>query len=131
MNRSLLVIDDDERIALVLQRSLRDYAVDVATSAEEALERVAARSFDGILCDLALPGRDGIAFFAEVADVRPGQEDRVRFMTGGAMSERDSTFLAHNAGRVLEKPFELERLRRFVRDFVGGPARDLPSMATR
>ena len=122
MNPSLLVIDDDERIALVLQRALRNYVVDVAGSAEEGLERVAARAFDGILCDLALPGRDGIAFFAEVADVRPGQEARVRFMTGGPMSERDTSFLARNADRVLEKPFELERLRRFVRELVGTPS---------
>lgn len=129
MRPSLLIIDDDEHLGVVLQRVLRGYEIAIVTSAEDGLALVAERSFDGILCDLSLPGKGGADFFAGVAELRPGQEARVRFITGGATDRESERFLRDHPGAVLHKPFELERLRQFVADLVGTPQVPLPLLA--
>jgi len=121
MRTSLLIIDDDEHLGVVLQRVLRGYDAVFVTSAEDGLLRVAERPFDGILCDLTLPGKSGADFFAKVAQLRPGQERRVRFMTGGATDDDAELLIARNPGAVLHKPFELEKLRQFVADLTTAP----------
>jgi len=121
MRASLLIIDDDEHLGMVLQRVLRGYDVVLVTSAEDGLARVAERCFDGILCDLSLPGKSGADFFAKVAQLRPGQERSVRFMTGGATEDDTELLIARNPAAVLHKPFELDRLRQFVADLIAVP----------
>lgn len=114
MRRSLLIIDDDEHVAAILQRILRGYDLVIAPSAEEGLARVGERAFDAVLCDLGLPGVSGTEFYARVADLRPGLERRVRFITGGATDESAIAFVAAHEDDVLHKPFEIDKLRRFV-----------------
>ncbi len=121
MRATLLIIDDDEHLGVVLKRVLRNYDIEVVMSAEDGLLRVAERPFDGILCDLSLPGKSGIDFLASVAQLRPGQERRVRFITGGATALDAELFIARNPSAILHKPFELDRLRQFVADLVQAP----------
>ena len=127
MRPSLLIIDDDEHVGVILERVLAGYDIALATSAEEGLARVAERSFDGILCDLSLPGKSGVDFFTRVAELRPGQERRVRFITGGATEDDVVHFVDRNPAVVLQKPFELKRLRSFVAELVSD---DSPITAT-
>src|SRR5271163_29893 len=55
-NRSLLVLDDEESIRMLLSEGLsaQGMIVDCAATTEEALERIARRSYDVLLCDLNL-----------------------------------------------------------------------------
>ena len=121
MRATLLIIDDDEHLGVVLKRVLRNYDIELVMSAEDGLLRVAERAFDGILCDLSLPGKSGIDFLAAVAQLRPGQDRRVRFITGGATELDAELFITRNPASILHKPFELERLRQFVADLVDSP----------
>jgi len=115
---SILVIDDDESVGIILRRALRAYDVALAHSAEEGLDRVSSQAFDGILCDLTLPGDSGATFLRKVAALRPGQERRVRFMTGGATDEETQALVADHPDAVIHKPFEIAQLRKFVADLV-------------
>jgi len=115
---TILVIDDDESVGVILRRALKSYDVALALSAEEALNIVSMQAFDGILCDLTLPGDSGATFLRKVAALRPGQELRVRFMTGGATDEDTLALVAEHPEAVIHKPFEIEHLRRFVADLV-------------
>ena len=58
----VLVVEDDEEIALVLQRSLRleGYEVRIAGDGEAALDQSAAFNPDLVILDLGLPKLDGI-----------------------------------------------------------------------
>lgn len=114
MRRSILIIDDDEHVAAILQRILRGYELVIAPNAEDGLALVSERAFDAVLCDLGLPGVSGTEFYAKVADLSPGLERRVRFITGGATDESGIAFVAAHEGEVLHKPFEIDKLRRFV-----------------
>ncbi len=110
----ILIIDDDETVTLVMKRVLRDYDVSVARSTEEGLVRVADSAFDAILCDLTLPGESGAAFYLKVKALGPNQEQRVRFITGGATDAETLAAIDAAPERVLHKPFENDALRTFV-----------------
>jgi putative nucleotidyltransferase with HDIG domain len=58
---SILVVDDEEAVATVLARGLTyaGYDVDVAHSSQEALERLADRTFDVLLTDIHMPRMKG------------------------------------------------------------------------
>ena len=59
----VLVVDDDAVCARTLAGMLRHvgpHSVDTAGSADEAVERLNASAYDLILCDLNMPGRDGV-----------------------------------------------------------------------
>jgi two-component system, OmpR family, alkaline phosphatase synthesis response regulator PhoP len=58
----ILVVDDDEDILELVRYNLtkENFQVISATTGEEALEKLKKESFDLILLDLMLPGRDGL-----------------------------------------------------------------------
>jgi two-component system OmpR family response regulator len=58
----LLVVEDDQKLARVLARGLRNdgYAVDVVEDGDEALRQTMIWEYDAIVLDLMLPGTDGL-----------------------------------------------------------------------
>jgi two-component system, NtrC family, sensor kinase len=73
----VLVIDDEPVMHRVMVRALRDYEVIVQADAREALALLAAgNAFDAILCDLNMPGMNGMQFQAALT---PAQADRLLF----------------------------------------------------
>ncbi len=61
--RRLLVVDDEHAIAELLSRHLEreGYRVSLAFDGDEALETLENATFDVVLTDIRMPGRDGIA----------------------------------------------------------------------
>lgn len=119
MAPTLLIIDDDDHIAVVLRRALKSYETTHVRTAEDALVMLGGRDFDAILCDLTLPGHSGMDFRARLLEARPELESRLGFMTGGPTSDEMDHFVETHDEQVLAKPFELERVRRFVARLVG------------
>ncbi|RIX49560.1 MAG: response regulator [Rhodocyclales bacterium GT-UBC] len=70
----ILVVDDDEDILRLLAMRLRarGFKISTATSAEEALVRIAVEPPRVVVSDVRLPGRDGLALFEEIRITRPG-----------------------------------------------------------
>lgn len=72
---TLLVVDDEEALVELLGLRLRELGWSVAgfLEAPAALEafRASPGGFDGVVCDLAMPGLDGFAFAREVLALRP------------------------------------------------------------
>jgi two-component system, OmpR family, response regulator MprA len=114
----VLVVEDDEDIALVVQRMLRaeGYETRVAADGDAALED--ARGFlpDLVILDLGLPGRDGI----EVARELRGRDDTpILILTARDAVESRVEGLDSGADDYLVKPFDrqelLARLRAMLR----------------
>src|SRR5438105_11164645 len=70
---SILIIDDEAEIRESLQTllELEGYSVQVATTGEEGLMRVAAHPFDLVLLDYALPDTNGLKVLAELRERDP------------------------------------------------------------
>ena len=114
----VLVVEDDEEIAQVLQRSLRleGYEVRIASDGEQALAVHAEYVPDVVILDLGLPKVDGI----EVAKrVRGGDDVPILMLTARDAVDARVEGLDSGADDYLVKPFErqelLARLRALLR----------------
>lgn len=59
----VLVVEDEEKIALFLRRGLVEagYEVERVSDGRDAVERARQRDFDAVVLDVALPGLDGLS----------------------------------------------------------------------
>ena len=114
----VLVVEDDEDIALALQRSLRmeGYEVRIAADGEAALDSAGSFHPDLVVLDLGLPKLDGL----EVARrLRAGGDVPILMLTARDALEARVEGLDSGADDYLVKPFErqelLARLRALLR----------------
>lgn len=110
----ILVVDDEPLMLSMVERVLRPHSVSCCASAGVALEQCSREVFDVILCDVMMPGTDGCEFRRELARLYPGMEERVVFMTGGALLDDVRDLLAQVPNRMFEKPFDPSDLRALV-----------------
>jgi DNA-binding response OmpR family regulator len=114
----VLVVEDDEEIAQVLQRSLRmeGYEVRLAFDGQAALDAASAFNPDLVILDLGLPKLDGM----EVARrMRAADDVPILMLTARDALEARVEGLDSGADDYLVKPFErqelLARLRALLR----------------
>src|SRR5512133_1033824 len=90
MPKKILVVDDDENIRSLERTILEQQGFDVTTagSGDEALKLLASGSFDLILLDVMMPGRDGFEVCRQVKQDPRTREMPVVFLTarGGGES---------------------------------------------
>lgn len=70
---ALLIVDDDPRVAALLEAMLRPEGYDctVAHSAEEALARLSERDFAVAMVDVLMPGASGLELVDRALDLYP------------------------------------------------------------
>lgn len=107
---SILVVDDERAIVTILSKLLVDHEVVPAYDGEDAIAILRERRFDLVLCDLMMPRKTGMEVFEFVREHRPGDEERIVFITGGALTDRARSFLRATENQVLDKPFGPESL---------------------
>jgi signal transduction histidine kinase/ligand-binding sensor domain-containing protein/CheY-like chemotaxis protein len=117
----VLVVDDDPLVSSALRRTLaRDHEVEVVVSSRRALEMLTSSQgrFDVILCDLMMPEMTGMELHAQLAAASPDLARRMVFITGGAYTPAAREFLERVDNPRVEKPFDPEKLREQVREWV-------------
>ena len=117
MDRTLLLVDDEENITSALLRLLRrdGYHILRANSGMEGLELLANNKVGVIISDQRMPGMSGTEFLTRVRELYP---DTVRIVLSG-YTELNSVTDAINRGAVykfLTKPWEDELLRANVEE---------------
>lgn len=119
----ILLVEDDERIALDVSKALRaaGYVVELATDGEAAWFLGDTEDFAAIILDLGLPSLDGLTVLKRWR--QQGRETPVLVLTArGSWSERVEGIDA-GADDYLPKPFQLEellaRLRSIIRRSAG------------
>ncbi|CAN5462205.1 hypothetical protein BH09MYX1_BH09MYX1_42820 [soil metagenome] len=114
----ILVVDDEPAIRAILTAFLAAHDVSVAGDGRDAIEVLDQREFDLVLCDLMMPEMTGIDVYEHLLAKRPGDERRIVFMTGGAVTERARKFVASTPAKLLYKPFTPEELAVVVATFA-------------
>jgi len=119
--RRILVVDDQPVVAGLLAEvlAMEGYEVDRAGNGREALEKLAAGSYDLIVSDLRMPELDGEGLFRELERGHPTFRGRLVFVSGSTAEY--TSFLDDTKIPVLRKPFHLDDLQRFVRRILGDP----------
>ncbi|MCY1036865.1 MASE1 domain-containing protein [Corallococcus sp. BB11-1] len=118
----VLIVDDEPRLAQSMRLLLEPFHdVVIVTDGEAALARVGqGESFDVVLCDLQMPGMDGIAVYRRLVAQAPALVSRLVFISGGASSPEGRVFVETVANRVLEKPVRPDVLLATVEATLAG-----------
>ena len=102
----LLIVDDDTAMREMLASLFRDrdYSVEEAASAAEALEQAGEQCFDVVLSDIRMPGKTGIEMVGELRGRLP--ETPVVLMTGFGSIDSAVESMRAGAFDYITKPFE-------------------------
>jgi PAS domain S-box-containing protein len=117
---AVLVVEDEEGIRELVQESLlsKGLSVDSVAGPEEALARLASRSYDAILCDYNLPGMTGQQFFEKIQTQLGGAAPRFIFMTGELLESPLLESFKQRGARMLMKPFHMSDLMTILLDVL-------------
>jgi DNA-binding response OmpR family regulator len=122
----VLVVEDEQKVADALRDGLQEesYDVDLERTGEGAFFRVTTESYDVILLDLTLPGRDGLEILRALR--QRGVKTPVLVLTARDTLEDRVSGLDSGADDYLVKPFAfaelLARIRALARRGRGGEA---------
>jgi DNA-binding response OmpR family regulator len=115
----ILLAEDDPRIAQFVAKGLREqaYAVDLAATGDQALYQADINSYDLVILDVMIPGRDGFEVCHRLR--KSGKRMPILMLTARDAVEDRITGLDQGADDYLTKPFEfrelLARLRALLR----------------
>lgn len=117
---SVLVVDDDANNRILIARNLkkRGYAVMEACDGIEALDLVRKTPFDLIICDIVMPGMDGVELLKHL---KAEFGDRLPVIVISALDQVDTVeqCLDLDAVDFISKPFEpyilLAKVRAIIR----------------
>ena len=126
----ILVVEDEQKVADALREGLVDerYDVVVERTGEGAFFRVNTETFDVVLLDLTLPGRDGLEILRALRQRR--METPVLVLTARDSLEDRVTGLDAGADDYLVKPFAFAELLARIRALVRrGRVADAPKLA--
>jgi len=115
---TILLVDDEVNTLKVLSAILRKdgYEVATATTAEEALEKVAALDPDTVVVDYKLPGMNGLDFIQEVK--RSGRTVPVIMLTAFGTIEKAVEAMKQGAFMYVTKPVHPDQLLTVTREAV-------------
>jgi two-component system chemotaxis sensor kinase CheA len=118
----ILVVDDSLTTRMLEQAILESagYEVDLATSAEEALEKLPLRKYGMLLVDVEMPGMDGFTLVAQLQQ-DPATRDIPAVMVTSRGSEDDlrRASQAGARGHVLKGEFDQGKLLAIIRRWMG------------
>ncbi len=124
MKADLLLIDDDRKLARLLETYLAGYALRLthAATGEDGFRAVKNGEFDAVLLDVMLPGRDGFAVCRELREF--SQVPIIMLTARGEVTDR-VVGLELGADDYLPKPFEprelVARIQAQLRRRLSGP----------
>lgn len=111
----ILVVEDEKDLRNIIKKRLvrEHYSVDVCGDGEEALDYMEMTSYDGVLLDIMLPGKDGFAVLKEVRQM--GNDTPILLLTARDGIEDRVKGLDLGADDYLIKPFAFEELLARIR----------------
>jgi len=116
----IMVVDDEEQICKSVEKILakNDYEIIHATSAKEALEKMAKDSFSLLISDIVMPGMNGLELLKMVKKEWP--LTKAVMMTAYASTDTAVKAIRLGAIDYLSKPFTPDELRSTVELAMSG-----------
>ena len=112
----ILVIDDERSIRNTLKDILEyeKYDVDLAEDGNKGLEMIRSGEYDVVLCDIKMPGLDGIEVLERVVVLAP--DTPVVMISGHGNIDTAVDSIKKGAFDYIEKPLDLNRLLITIRN---------------
>ena len=114
MCTKILVVDDEMSIRKLLFDILEmeKYYVELASNAEEALEKIKVTPFDLIISDIKMPGMDGFKLLEKIRKMKV--DSSVLFMTGYGSVDSAIEAIKLGVADYIEKPFDIIQFKTLV-----------------
>ncbi|HLL23506.1 MAG TPA: PAS domain S-box protein [Kofleriaceae bacterium] len=110
----ILVVDDEPLVRRALATVLgREHEVLLAEHGRHAIEQLATRPVDVVVCDVMMPVMSGSDLYEHLCTHDPALARRFVFITGGTLGAQ-SSFLDNIDVPILYKPFELAKVLALV-----------------
>ncbi|MFW5756665.1 MAG: sigma-54-dependent transcriptional regulator [Tangfeifania sp.] len=112
----ILVIDDERSIRNTLKDILEyeKYEVDLAEDGKKGIEKVKQAEYDIVLCDIKMPGMDGIEALGYMQELSP--DTPVVMISGHGNIDTAVESIKKGAYDFIEKPLDLNRLLITIRN---------------
>ena len=112
----ILVIDDERSIRNTLKDILEyeKYEVDLAEDGTKGIEMIRKNEYDSILCDIKMPGIDGIETLEKIQILSP--DTPVVMISGHGNIDTAVDSIKKGAFDFIEKPLDLNRLLITIRN---------------
>lgn len=117
----ILIVDDEVEIAAILADCLTPLGIDcvIASDGQSALDRLGEMTFDGIFCDVSMPGMDGITFYNRLNATNPLLARHLIFISGDVLHREWDRLKASVDRPVIEKPFDPRQVREAALSLLG------------
>lgn len=111
----VLVVEDEKKLAGFIKQALKEdgHAIDLCHDGDEAAHLAGSESYDAIVLDLQLPGRDGLMVLRDLR--KKGKTTPVLILTARDTVKDRVKGLDEGADDYLAKPFALDELRARLR----------------
>lgn len=119
MPKTVLLIDDDVSLQMVLELALRQagFQVTLASDGEEALERLQTMQPDVVISDVMMPLMDGVQFFNTIRERLQYSGIPIIVMTALTRKPWFADLEAEGAV-IIHKPFDVDQLVSLVDMYV-------------
>ena len=119
MTASILVIEDQEDLRWLLERTLsqRGFQVRTAATGQDGLSVARSETCPVLILDYQLPDMNGLDVLRELRAITP--DVRVILITAAGTPRLREEALRAGAFAYFEKPFDVEELIMFVRQALG------------
>ena len=124
MSRSVLIVDDEQHIRLLIEQTLEELLDEVvelftASDGDEALSAIEAQSPDLVFLDVMMPRRNGLEVARAVRDELGKADTHIVLLTAKGQAVDREAGLAAGANRYLTKPFDPDELLAIAREVLG------------
>jgi two-component system, OmpR family, alkaline phosphatase synthesis response regulator PhoP len=124
MSRSILIVDDEQHIRLLIEQTLEellDEGIELYTAAdgEEALAVIEAQQPDLVFLDVMMPKKNGLEVARAVRGDLGMSDPHIVLLTAKGQAHDREEGLAAGANRYLTKPFDPDELLTLAREILG------------
>ncbi len=114
----ILIVEDEKAIRNVLQNILKDedkdFEIEEAENGKQGIDHMAEKDFDLVLCDIKMPGMDGIEVLDHIREKHP--DTAVIMISGHGDLDTAVESMRKGAYDYISKPPDLNRLINTVRN---------------
>jgi len=114
--KKILLVEDEKPLCLLYEEELgaAGYAVTSVHDADSALEALKNGSFDLIITDIRMPGKDGVELISRIMGMRKD----IPLIINSAYQSYKEDFMTWAADAYVVKSSSLDELKARIRDLV-------------
>ena len=118
MKKKILIVEDERTLGLLYEEELskEGYDITAVTDAEAALAKLAEQSFDLIVTDIRMPGKNGIELITQIMGLRKD----IPIIINSAYQSYKEDFMTWAADAYVVKSSSLGELKAKIKQLLGG-----------